>query len=752
MIPGLTPVGTVPVSTLPAGYDLSVADPLATFLRDPRAFKTFLLEGQPYDVVGAALATVRLSNDGYATPATDPTLASVPFRRALERPYNVQVSVMDGGRLRDRGIPAYGDCTLLNPDRTFDAYLGYEWAYRALTIKVGRPSFLYSQFGTIFNGTAEDVGWTPESITIRLRDLGYKLAKPLQPNTYKGTGGAVRCDGVDDHLSATVTSPAGSMTFECLLRLRSSIASQETVGGWFAAGAGQRMLTVGSAATNRVTFFVRNDAGTQFSITADAALTVGRLHAVAAVLDTAASKLRLYIDGVAAAAEVSVSGAWTTTLTSLSYGRRSDGIQYADVDLDELRIWGLRTAGEILSYRDREALGTETGLAHCWHLNDGTGTSAADAVSGGTALTLTGGPTWIGSLEGEASIAGKRKPYIVGQVRQWQPVLVDSVNLVYQVHDGSMQAVGLAQDKGADLTGDGDVADLYAAAAPAAGHYKTDLARGYIRLGSKPDGELTVDAQGDNTGGYVSSCADIVKRIVKNQGGLVDGDLDLGSFAALNTATTAVLGYGADLETVNIDTAVSELASSVGAFWTYTRAGLLRIKRLDAPSAPTATLTAEDVEVGRVTRDTAVRPVSKRYTLNYHKHWTTQQPASVATALSAEAKALLAQEYRAVTGLPTSTTLTTVYLDAADASDNTLIDVQADAQVEADRRQGLYGVKRHVYRVPLVTGLFLYEIGQVVRLELPLYDLDAGKDFVIVGFTEAVLDQGTEEIILTLWG
>lgn len=66
--------------------------------------------------------------------------------------------------------------------------------------------------------------------------------------------------------------------------------------------------------------------------------------------------------------------------------------------IDEVRIWsGARTQAEIDQGRFRRLTGTETGLLVYWRLDEGTGTTAADASGNGRTGTLLGGPQWLPS-------------------------------------------------------------------------------------------------------------------------------------------------------------------------------------------------------------------------------------------------------------------------------------------------------------------------------------------------------------------
>lgn len=62
-----------------------------------------------------------------------------------------------------------------------------------------------------------------------------------------------------------------------------------------------------------------------------------------------------------------------------------------DGRIDEVRVWTINSpSNDILT----EVAGTETGLVGAWHFNEGTGTTTADATSGGRTGTLAGAAGW----------------------------------------------------------------------------------------------------------------------------------------------------------------------------------------------------------------------------------------------------------------------------------------------------------------------------------------------------------------------
>ena len=755
MIPGVTALAQYAVGELPASLSLAVGDPLAASLGDPTATKTYLLVAQPYDPVGLALVTLRLSTNGYTTKPSDPTLPNELFRNRLVRPLNIQTSVLTGGRLRPSALPSFGEIEIANQDRVhrttgatygdLDTIVEYSWPRRSLNVLVGHETFFFSEFGSIFNGTAEDVTWDQETIKLRLRGYEYRLQKPIQATKYRGMGMQVRLDGVDDYLSGSVSCPAGAMTMEVRVTPTGSSGSDALMNWRNGVAAGLRLLYFNGA--NQPLFAVRNDSGTVYETGSPPTLAAGVSACVTGVLNLATNKIGLLVDGVLVGTETTVTGTFNTVLGTLALGRLADSASFFfPGEEDEARVWSYaRTAEQTQADMTRELLGTETGLVYYNKINDGTGTTATATV--GANLTLNGGAAWVGTIEGGLDLAGKYKALTYGQVRQRRAVLVDSINLIYQVHDRACQSISLVEDKKVALTAAGDVADLYATTVTA-GQYKTDLARGLIRLGTKPDGEVTCEVQGDSTGGYVSTAADIIRRLITRHGGLLDpSEIDIGAIARANTANSSVHGYATDIEPESLDEIVGKLANSIGAWWTYTRPGLFTMRRLEAPSSPIGTIAEKDVRVGGVSRLPSAPP-SKTQRLGYRRNWIPMRPEAVATSLTAEQKGLAAETYRYATATGASS-IQTAYADAEDVDAESYMDTLANAQAEADRRQTLWGVPRDIYSVPLANGLFQYNLGDTWTLTIPRFGLSTGQPFVVVGITE---DVAADEVTLELWG
>jgi hypothetical protein len=104
-----------------------------------------------------------------------------------------------------------------------------------------------------------------------------------------------------------------------------------------------------------------------------------------------------------------------------------------------------------------------------------------------------------GGIDGDANVKGKRKPVGLGLCQNTSAPLIDATYLVYQVHDGAISYISRVFDRGVQLSANAtpDYAN-YAALTGATitpGTYATCLALGLVRLGSKPDGTVTITAQ-----------------------------------------------------------------------------------------------------------------------------------------------------------------------------------------------------------------------------------------------------------------
>lgn len=225
-----------------------------------------------------------------------------------------------------------------------------------------------------------------------------------------------------------------------------------------------------------------------------------------------------------------------------------------------------------------------------------------------------------GDAEGGADLTGKNKPLCFGVGKNVEPTLLSAAYLVYQLHSRVIEAVDGVFDRAIPLEFGADRADWAAliAATVKAGYYDTCLALGLVRLGGMPVGPVTVDAQGDNTGGYVSTAADIIERHAVDFTDLVSGDIDSTAFSDLNTANSAdcglYVGTGENPSSADIYT---QLMVSVGGFWTMNAARQLIVRQVAYDTAVAELTAAMVVDADRL----EVQPPYWRRKMGYARSW-----------------------------------------------------------------------------------------------------------------------------------
>lgn len=352
-----------------------------------------------------------------------------------------------------------------------------------------------------------------------------------------------------------------------------------------------------------------------------------------------------------------------------------------------------------------------------------------------------------GDLEGGDDIEGVVKPILYGECKNVAPVLIDAANLIYQLHDGSMEGVTAVYDRGVEITAEGDVADITAASV-SAGHYKTQLSGGYIKLGSSPDGLITCDAKGDNAGGYVDNAGAIISRIVKTKLGVRNfssNDIDQGAFNNLDAIITGSIGYNINSIT-NAKRIIDDILTGLQCYWTFTRQGVLTAGVIDEPSIATTTITEEDI-VDNSIEVTKVIPPSWRISMGYGFSWITQTADDLASATTTAHQTFVSESYRSIVS-ETRNVRTLSPLSSERLFISFLVN-QSDALNEVERLGRIYKTQRKIYKVVVLGVLFRTFIGSVIELKINRFGLSEGKNFIITAMSE---DAESGQTTLELWG
>ncbi len=286
--------------------------------------------------------------------------------------------------------------------------------------------------------------------------------------------------------------------------------------------------------------------------------------------------------------------------------------------------------------------------------------------------------------------------------------------------------------------------------APIPGSAKAYLAGGYIRLGSTPYGQITCDVtQGASA---ADRTAGSLFENILTKAGYSSADWVTGDVTTLDAADNSVLGLWCYEDEMTVAEAIDLVAATVGAWWGPRASdGLFRIVQLLAPSSPSIEFVASDLaEPLRMlpTTDEGRGLPSTKTTIRYGRNWTVQNDG-LALGVSEARRAYLASPWREV--FDEDSAVADAYLLARSTVEDSLYDVEADAQAEADRRQALRGVRRRRFTAVAelnddTDGL---DLGDVASLTHERFGLSGGADFRVLGIEPNARDG---RVSLTLWG
>jgi len=344
-----------------------------------------------------------------------------------------------------------------------------------------------------------------------------------------------------------------------------------------------------------------------------------------------------------------------------------------------------------------------------------------------------------GGTEGGDDLAGRIKPLCYGCCYNVPALLVDAVNLIYQVHDGLIEDITAVYDRGVELT--------KVAGVPAAGEWSVDTLNGRFTLGSTPAGTVTADVRGRHNGtAWLTTLADIVSDIATNAGGLVPGDLDAASFTALNTAQPGQIGIFL-AEPATCAEVIDELLGGVGCFGFFSLQSKLTVGQIAlAGAAPQFELTDDEiVSATRQALPDGLSPLAWRWRVAYQRSWLVQ--TDLAAAATAARRAFVAVQYRIASDMNTG--LLSTYPLATDPEPQiSPLQLKADAEAEAERQFAIFGQRRWLYVLRIKPALWTADIGQTVQITYPRHGLNSGVLGVVLGIDLDAQANESELVVL----
>lgn len=347
-------------------------------------------------------------------------------------------------------------------------------------------------------------------------------------------------------------------------------------------------------------------------------------------------------------------------------------------------------------------------------------------------------------LEGtDDDIGGNVKPRVYGQVRNAQPVAVNTSKLIYQVSDQDC-TVTAVYDNGIALTFDGDYASLaeLQGTAPAADEWsdwepqrgKWRRYQGYIRVGASPVGQLTCDADAP-----LVNAGDVAEQIANEAG------VSVGTTGELNRRGAVRLWVTDETNTADL---LDRLVASCAGFYRLTSTLALVAGLLMPPDAPVLTL--RDHHIITIDREATGAgrnglPVG-RVTWQADRIETVQ--TDLAGAVGESRRARLASQYRDAAAVSDATRERHPLADAITVASD--LASRSHADTTAQEVLALLSPRRDrlsiTARVADAGGL---TIGQTIRVVTPRLGYSEGRNLLIVG---REVDASKNRISLSLWG
>lgn len=342
-----------------------------------------------------------------------------------------------------------------------------------------------------------------------------------------------------------------------------------------------------------------------------------------------------------------------------------------------------------------------------------------------------------GDDEGNSTVENLPVPLCFGQCFNIEPLLIDPAQQIFQFHDGAIQAIDAVRDKGVALTATNNVA-TYAALkseSPSSGQYATSTQLGLIKAGGTLAGRLTADVRGSTLGGtYSALFGSISSYIVQTYATITS--VDSSAISAMDVLADETIGiYIKDDR--NILDVLDEMANSVGGFYGFNRAGQFDVGRLDAPaSTPDLSISETDIIDNSLSLRTLGVPVWKLNCL-YKRNFTPQSRDELAGGVSESNRQAYGLKY--LTETSSDAAVKTKFLNALEVDIPTNIFSSADAAAFAQNRREFYDDKLQIVQADTNLKPLNIELNQTVKITHPRFNLENGKNFVIIGFTEDYL-------------
>lgn len=350
-----------------------------------------------------------------------------------------------------------------------------------------------------------------------------------------------------------------------------------------------------------------------------------------------------------------------------------------------------------------------------------------------------------GGIEGPAALTNIVIPECWGECENVPLILLNREKNIHRVAVKVSQVLAV-KDLGLEVTPAGldypDFDALHAAPDPAPGTFATCLAYGLIRPGSALT-MPTADVVGPDEIG--STAISIYRHVLLSRlgPGLRVGfnGIDHGRLNLIDAERPWPIGIYIDGERSAFDV-IDPVMRSIGAWPGQTRQGIFTAGLYRKPAAAGVPLTAADIEMQGLTADKELKPI-REVVVNYRPIWRTMDGAEISTAADEATRELLKRPFSRHS-LP---------LSVPDRNAGTLtLTTLLRQQIHAAELAAIIGEFRgqclRTYKARLRGPAFRHWPGDLRRLVWDRWDLQDGKDFMVIGIEE----KAGQKPVLTLLG
>jgi hypothetical protein len=360
-----------------------------------------------------------------------------------------------------------------------------------------------------------------------------------------------------------------------------------------------------------------------------------------------------------------------------------------------------------------------------------------------------------GGREGGADLQGRRKPIALGGPINNAPVpRLNNLN-IYDLHKltndaGEVQSVEGVFDRGVPLTFDADYAtygDL-ASASITGGDYATCLAEGFIRLGTEPDGQVTVDFHGGVfDGSFTDQIGDLIEVVLTKYGPeFASSRLDSGSFTTLKGNVTDPVEFWFGPDNISAANAIATMLNTFEGFLSDKRDGTFQVGQVKRPSGSSSLLLDEgDVTNWRwLSLPRSVSPALDRAEVGYEFNYQVQRN-DLAGSITEARRTFVAQQLRIFA--QDDPNVTDFHQEAQTLQVESHWATETGADNHAETILDLYGRDVRMIEVSTSHKGYLTEIDDVVTLTLPQAGLNS-EQFRVIGVSVQTNRHETRLVLL----